>query len=156
MENKRENLAPSRTQNTLMPLAPALGLAGLIPFWAPVLAGLLDLSVLGQSPVELFTAYSAVILAFLCGTLWAAAVLVMRDSARGLLIGSNVLALLAWVALLLNHTLASLLLLTLGFVLVLTKEHHVFEHMPKGYRHMRYGLSGAVVLAHFAMLAIFS
>jgi hypothetical protein len=90
--------------------------------------GLQSTSVLGLYAPYVFIAYSAVILSFLCGALWAEA----RVSEPGLLANatvalSNLLALSAWASLLLNYvapimTIFAVTLLLAGFLSLLWAE----------------------------------
>lgn len=63
--------------------------------------------------------YSAVIISFLCGIHWAAYLFFADRSPRNLLIISNIVALLAWVSLLLANQLAAALLQAACFVFLL-------------------------------------
>ena len=81
-------------------IAPALPLAGL------------DGAVIAST-------YSAVIISFLCGIHWAAYLFFADRCPRNLLIISNIVALLAWVSLLLANQLAAALLQAACFVFLL-------------------------------------
>jgi hypothetical protein len=83
-----------------MMIAPALPMAGL------------DGAVISST-------YSAVIISFLCGIHWAAYLFFSDRCPRYLLIISNIVALLAWVSLLLSHQLAAALLQAACFIFLL-------------------------------------
>ena len=94
-----------------------LGLAGLIPFWAPVLilATAAD-PALRLDAQRALLAYGAVILAFLGAVHWGAALRMDRGASDWRRLGWSVLpSLIGWVALLLASA-AGLVLLILGLV----------------------------------------
>lgn len=137
----------------------ALGYAGLLPFAVALLAAVTDVFDLPVSPQKIFVSYSAVILSFLCGSLWGrllAAQLTLTVVI--LLLLTNVFALTAWVSLLsVNWRLEfSLGLLVLGYALVLATEYAVvgllYNEVYRGYLRLRSWLSIFVVGMHFAMM----
>ena len=98
-----------------------LGFGGLLPFLGLSLSSLMtiELSLIGN-PLPALVSYGAVILSFLSGILWGRALhRADTESTQGLIITSNVFALLAWLTLLLNTIFWSLLLQIVGFALVL-------------------------------------
>ncbi|NRA42593.1 MAG: DUF3429 domain-containing protein [Pseudomonadales bacterium] len=125
-------------------LAITLGLLGLIPFivlpssitFIPDYSYLISMA---------FSYYSAVILAFLAGTLW-------HSEAAYLSIASNLLALYAAACLFLFHLAAeiSLYLLAAGFVMMLGLDF--FRQLPRWYWQLRCGLSITVLLMHCCLL----
>lgn len=77
------------------------------------------LSITGLEAALIASTYSAVIISFLCGIHWAAYLFFTDRCPRHLLIISNMVALLAWVSLLLGHPLAAALLQAACFVFLL-------------------------------------
>jgi len=77
------------------------------------------LPVSGLDGAFIATTYSAVIISFLCGIHWAAYLFFTNRCPRYLLIISNIVALLAWVSLLLGNQLAAALLQVACFVFLL-------------------------------------
>jgi hypothetical protein len=73
----------------------------------------------GLDGAVIASTYSAVIISFLCGIHWAAYLFFADRSPRNLLIISNIVALLAWVSLLLANQLAAALLQAACFVFLL-------------------------------------
>jgi hypothetical protein len=137
----------------------ALGNAGLLPFAIALLAAATDVFDLPVSPQQVFVSYSAVILSFLCGSLWGRLLAAQFSlTVVILLLLTNVLALTAWVSLLsLSWRLeASLGLLVLGYVLVLVTEYAVvgllYNEVYRGYLRLRSWLTLCVVGMHFAMM----
>lgn len=119
----------------------ALGWGGAIPFlflppiaWLPVPGWLERLAI----------AYATVILAFMAGTLWARHLLMDRIRVP-LLVGSNVLVLLAWPALLMPLYAGALWLGALFMVHLLLDEPWRSHGLPGWYRRLRLGLSGTVI-----------
>lgn len=140
-------------------LIAGLGYAGLLPFLIPVYL-LFSGSVLpADDVVTLFLSYSTVILAFLGGSLWGFGLASSRSLFSSLLVvGSNLIALLAWAGLLLGvfspH--AAVAGLAAGFVLVLLFElrfaRFLFAESNVAVKHhyidLRLTLTAIVVLAH--------
>ncbi len=77
------------------------------------------LPITGLDAALIASTYSAVIISFLCGMHWAAYLFFTDRCPRHLLIISNIVALLAWVSLLLGHQLAAALLQAACFVFLL-------------------------------------
>ena len=139
----------------------SLGYAGLLPFLAAVWAAYAELSVGAWPASYLFLSYSVVILSFLAGALWGKAKeLAERNVSRLLLIGSNVFALTAWLAVLLgrDYLSAGLLVSMTGFVLVYLVEHKTQELLLQGigpaYLKFRFTLTFVVCLAHLLIIAL--
>ncbi|MGM0825168.1 MAG: DUF3429 domain-containing protein [Pseudomonadota bacterium] len=127
-----------------------LGLAGLAPFvltlglvwWGPI-------SWQGMA-VKAFMAYSAVILSFLGGTHWGAALQRAEPGQRRRLMIAMLPSLVAWPALLLP-ALWGLVILGLGFVFMWA--YDLGRHgWPRWYWLLRSVLTAGVVLAHLALL----
>jgi hypothetical protein len=145
-----------RRQNRLIN---ALGYAGLIPFAVTAWASYLELVFFGLSATYWFSSYSAVILVFLSGSLWG---LIIGKAGNGLttfvLVFSNAVALLAWLALglLPNYYWAGLALLMIGYLAVLSIEliysHLLHSGVGPDYSKMRIKLTTIVVALHGVMV----
>lgn len=133
----------------------ALGYAGLIPFLAAAWAALGDRTLFQLSPALIFLTYSAIILSFLGGTLWGKA----RELAdgflsAGLLLLSNVLALAAWLMLLLGEAFIAigLLIALIGYTILWAAEWlsatQVLGGVGESYLRFRFTLTTIVCLAH--------
>lgn len=137
-----------------------LGCAGLLPFLGALLAtaGLVQMPV---EPQQMFVFYSAVILSFLCGSVWGRLLGVEFTFRVGFfLIFSNLVCLTAWLSLLSYswRLESSLGLLILGYILILACECIVVELLYKevyrGYLSLRCWLSLGVITLHLGMLII--
>ncbi|MGM0480523.1 MAG: DUF3429 domain-containing protein [Pseudomonadota bacterium] len=129
-----------------------LGAAGILPFLGSALAELMNLSLPYQlQPVTLLVTYGAIILTFLAGVLWGRA-LHRADSepTNGLLLLSNMFALLAWLTLLLNSVFWALLVQMVSFALLLMFERKLARGSTMttqlGYYPMRLSLTVAVIV----------
>jgi uncharacterized membrane protein HdeD (DUF308 family) len=132
-----------------------LGLAGLIPF----VAGLLAFIYLEDYPKALgqhaFLLYSLAILSFLAGTTWGwAQAKRPRDGAIQLLV-SNGIVVFAVLAMLTANPFWALVLLSVAYLVFLGYERRVLEQGPD-YRRMRVLLTLCVVLLHGFMAAFVS
>ena len=123
--------------------------------------GLQSTSVFGLYAPYVFIAYSAVILSFLCGTLWAAA----RVSEPGFLpnaaiVLSNLLTLSAWASLLLNYvapimTIFAVTLLLAGFLSLLWAERLLARQvgeLDRAYWSMRLRITALVAVWHIVVI----
>ena len=152
----------------LLKMMHILGYAGLIPFMFPLFLMLTDLwfgPAKGNGmpwavyAPDIFISYSAVILSFMCGTLWASWQTIGNNRlARYAVLVSNLLALSAWSALLLMFILAvpkvlSVILLMLGFISLLTTER-MLGSAVKIYWRMRLSLTAIVVILHLIMITL--
>lgn len=146
-----------------------LGYLGLIPFLLPLAVmlhgvafgqGLHSASIFGFYAPYVFIAYSGVILSFLTGTLWSQARLCEEMSlARSAIVFSNLLALLAWLCLLIIYispifTMLAVALLMLGFLSVLYLESCLAVETANDYRYMRARLTAIVCLAHLVVMTL--
>ncbi|TVS11524.1 MAG: DUF3429 domain-containing protein [Wenzhouxiangella sp.] len=111
--------------------------SGVIPFAAIALFAILDAP---DWLERLLTAYAALILAFLAGTLWTRHLLGERTRPR-LLIASNVLVLAAWPAILLPIAWAALWLAVLFAIHLALDEPWRGYGMPGWYRRLRLAVS---------------
>lgn len=150
----------------LTPMIPILGYAGLVPFvFLSIMmanaaffgAGLQSSSILGLYTPYLFISYSAIILSFLAGTLWSRNQL-DGDSAQNalLLLGSNFVALIAWLALILVYfssimTLLAVSLLIAGFASVLVMERSIMVEVVS-YWKLRLHLTVIVIATQLLVL----
>ena len=139
-------------------LIPTLGFLGLIPFLSAVLLTLAGLGPLGLERSTLFIGYSAMILAFLSGSLWGEG-LRIADSfeSRVLLISSNLFAVVAWVGLGLNSIdyLIALTVLGMGYALILFLEYQtsrvLYSNCDYPYLSLRARLTFVVLSLHAYM-----
>ncbi|MDG2502522.1 MAG: DUF3429 domain-containing protein [Porticoccaceae bacterium] len=160
----------SQLQSASLDLPSTLGFLGSLPFIGLALllvqgfasgAGLQSTAVAGLYAPYVFIAYSAVILSFLCGTLWAVA----RASASSRLtaaaiILSNLLALSAWASLLMIYiapimTVFAVNLLLAGFLAVLWAERMVDGQQVASNRRywlMRQWITAIVALSHILVI----
>ncbi|MFS1919563.1 DUF3429 domain-containing protein [Vibrio lentus] len=148
---RSDYLAPTQTRNTMA----KLGYMGLIPFLFGLLLSLTDSQFLGLSGETLFITYSVVILSFLSGILWGNGIENFENqSSNKALILSNVIVLVAWLAVLLGEQKEFLttLILIIGYIAVWRAERSMREENqsegPDGYFDMRTRLTSSVVLMH--------
>ena len=152
----------------LLKLMHILGYAGLIPFGIPVCLMLNDLwfgSAIRRGipwvvhAPDMFISYSAVILSFMCGTLWAGWQTVGNNRlAKGAVLVSNLLALSAWGALLLMFIASvpkvfCVILLMLCFISLLTAERMLGTSVMIYWR-MRLSLTAIVLILHLLMITL--
>jgi hypothetical protein len=132
-----------------------LGLAGLIPF----MAGLLAFIYLQDYPKSLgqhaFLLYSLAILSFLAGTTWGWAQAARPTDGAIQLLVSNGLVIFAVLAMLTANPFWALVLLAFGYLVFLGYERRVLEQTAD-YRRMRALLTIFVVLLHGVMAAAVS
>ena len=147
-------------------LIKTLGYAGTVPFLLPVYMmgqaflsskGLQSAALFGLYAPYVFIAYSAVILSFLSGTVWAYARSVDAVVSYGAILFSNLVALSAWLSMLLIYiapimTLFALCLLMAGYLGLLLIERLLEVPENAGYWHMRIQLTAVIALAHLAVI----
>ena len=144
---------------TARPVSIGLGTLGLIPFVVASLCAVFGESLLGADPIRLFTGYSAVILSFLSGTLWGKCMNVPDTViVPGVLVVSNVLALLAWAALLaVDLPGVGIVALGIGYAAVLWVERHYDQQLSVTsdgrYIAMRSALTAVVIAMHVLLFA---
>ena len=148
---RSDYLATTQTRNTMA----KLGYMGLIPFLFGLLLSLTDSQFFGLSGETLFITYSVVILSFLSGILWGNGIENFESqSSNKALIISNVIVLVAWLAVLLGEQKEFLttLILIIGYIAVWRAERSMREENqsegPDGYFDMRTRLTSSVVLMH--------
>ena len=152
----------------LLKLMHILGYAGLIPFGIPVCLMLNDLwfgsAIRSGIPwvvhaPDIFTSYSAVILSFMCGTLWAGWQTIGNNRlAKGAVLVSNLLALSACGALLVMYIASvpnvfCVILLMFGFISLLTAERMLGTAVMVYWR-MRLSLTAIVLILHLIMITL--
>lgn len=147
-------------------LIKTLSYAGLVPFMVPVhlmgqaflsASGLQSAALFGLYAPYVFIAYSAVILSFLSGTLWAYARPLEGGLSSGAILFSNLVALSAWLSLLLIYiapimTLFALCLLMAGYLGLLLIERLLGVPQNADYWRMRIQLTAVVALAHMLVI----
>ncbi len=150
---------------TVLTLIRILGYAGITPFAIPVWLmidgfwfgpGLQSAALFGLYAPYIFIAYSAVILSFMSGTLWANVQMTGNLSlVKPAVLMSNFLALSAWFALLLIYiapimTIFAVTLLMLGFISLLWAER-IVDSGTKVYWRMRLSLTTIVTALHLVV-----
>ncbi|CAA0125733.1 Uncharacterised protein [BD1-7 clade bacterium] len=132
-----------------------LGYLGLLPFIIGVLLEWSTLDIAGISGLWLFETYSACIASFVCGIWWGAVINNKNHNrASATLVLSNVLCLLAWLSLLLDNPIVTLLLLGSVFFVVLVLEKQLKPHRAElqPYFAMRRQVTASVVILHLVMV----
>lgn len=135
-----------------------LGYAGLLPFLLATLAELMSVTLpVSVQPLTLLITYGAIILSFLAGVLWGRGMhRADSEATNGLVILSNVFALLAWLTLLLNSPFWSLLLQMGGFAVLLAFERKLARGTimttQSGYYPMRIILTASVIVCQLLVL----
>ena len=152
----------------LLKLMHILGYAGIIPFVVPVCLMLNNLwfGSASRSGIpwvmhapDIFISYSAVILSFMCGTLWAGWQTIGNNRlAKSAVLASNLLALSAWSALVLMFIASvpkvlCVILLMLGFISLLTAERMLGSKVIVYWR-MRLYLTAIVIILHLIMITL--
>ena len=134
-----------------------LGYAGLLPFIISTGLILMGQTLFSIDPFMLFVTYSAIILSFLAGTLWG------RESSKvhylnddKLLIISNVVSVLAWVTIVINHLYVSLIILMLGYLVVyrLDKQQWRDKTLSDDYIQLRTYLTGVALVCHVIVIGV--
>lgn len=135
-------------------LTQSLTFSGALPFYLLLIPGLPFFTEAGR--LEAFLAYGATIAAFMAGTLWG----LVQTGERGdigVLLLSNVLALIIWGSLLLTDQRAALLLQLVIFIAALGVDRMIRKRLgePDWYFTMRVRISGLVCLAYAVALFLF-
>jgi uncharacterized membrane protein len=140
-------------------LATVLSLAGLVPFYVSVAA---IWQILPGDWEEvgwyILQSYGAIILSFLAGIHWGRALGAQNLQAAPLLLWSNIIALVAWVALFVAQPLVLLSLMMACFALQYAVDARMVARgiLPQWYLPLRRGVTLGVMLACFlAMAALF-
>ncbi|MGM0632626.1 MAG: DUF3429 domain-containing protein [Pseudomonadota bacterium] len=149
----RDNTAAPGSSNRAHAVIPLLGYAGLLPFLIALIARGRDVTLMGHAPESLFASYSAVILAFLAGSLWGRAQYQPHDQlVWRLLLLSNAVAVLVWITIFAVDPAASLPMLAAGFVILWWFESRWDREMTPSYQRLRNRLTALVVLSHGLMI----
>ncbi len=116
----------------------ALAYAGVLPFVIGIVMQATGVELVGVGGRLWFTAYSAVILSFLCGIWWGGALNRVGHRHRiALALLSNLACVGGWGALMLYRTPWSLPILMLGFAFVVTAEARLNPNLPRLYDYFR-------------------
>ncbi|MBM6551431.1 DUF3429 domain-containing protein [Marinomonas ostreistagni] len=138
------------------PIIMTLGYLGLVPFIASTVIHLTGWMRTELEPQTVFITYSAIILSFLCGALWGQVIeQPMQPRGRTLLVCSNIVALVAWLGLLIQQPHMSLLALFCGYVSVFWLEVRWLKQLRADnsyYPSMRFALTTIVCSMHLLML----
>lgn len=159
-------LSPSQAARSQLTIW--LGYLGLIPFFTPLWqmivavndgVGIHGASFYGLYAPYVFITYSAIILSFLGGALWAKGRFSQQDkTSRSTIIFSNVMALSAWASLILINfssilTMFAVALLLAGYGSLLLAERSLdIDAQDKTYWRMRLMLTMLVIAAHSLVL----
>lgn len=130
---------------------------GVVPFVIGIAMGLAGYSVFGVDGRLWFTAYSCVILSFLCGVWWGGALNRVDHVYRlPLMVLSNVIALVGWVALLLYQSPLALPVLAVAYLFVERAEARLKPNVSflSGYFSTRSRVTYLVIACHLVMIAI--
>jgi hypothetical protein len=133
-----------------------LGSAGLIPFLGASYLHIQGADLAGLSGQTIFLSYSAIILSFMAGALWGQALEHSKQvSPLAIPILTNVVALTAWVSLLLPYVSISVVLLLVGFGMIYWTEQRwrLAAALVGGYyQTLRLVLTLSVCSLHLVML----
>jgi hypothetical protein len=127
-------------------LAKILTYSGTLPLAASAIG--FYFAVNGFDSTLIARTYAAIIISFLCGIHWAAYLFFAEKCPRNLLITSNVIALLAWVSLLITHQPIAIVLQALCFLYMLTLDLKLRDVgiIPKWFYSLRRNATIIVVL----------
>lgn len=163
-QDQRMVADPHKTPSIMI----VLGYAGLLPFVVTALLmvratwfgdGLQSAALGGFYVPYIFIAYSAVILSFMAGTLWSKWATFQNQGLSDLIIvSSNAVALISWIALLLIYlsslaTLLALGLLVSGFLSLLYLERFS-QDMDRHYWQLRVNLTIVVTILHLMVMVL--
>ncbi|WP_187424839.1 DUF3429 domain-containing protein [Marinomonas sp. IMCC 4694] len=137
-------------------LTTLLGSLGVIPFATATYLNWQNETFLGWSGHELFSTYSAMILSFLSGALWGQLVHKQVSTfGKWLLLSTKLIALAAWLALLMHTTALAIALLLLGFMSIFWLEvraNTLIQPSHSHYFNMRFVITLVVCVLHLLML----
>ena len=138
-----------------------LGIAGLTPFILGVILSILDYELSGVPGVAIFTTYSLAILCFLAGSLWGQVLKVpVSSNNQKILIATNVLVVIGWVAYLASEEFFITSIIVLGFTFagIVFLEVKLFKNSTASqdgtYARLRFVLTNLVLAAHAGMIII--
>lgn len=130
---------------------------GVLPFAIGIAMALAKYSVAGVDGRLWFTAYSSVILSFLCGVWWGGALNRLDHRHRLALMSlSNLVCLIGWAALLFYRSWFALPVLTAAYLFVERAEARLKPNLPyfPGYFRTRTRVTCLVVLCHLVMMVV--
>lgn len=137
-------------------LTRTLTIAGILPFVLTLAMALTRVRVNSLTGTEIFLAYSTVILSFMAGSLWGQASHFRSSQHDGLLLASNIWALLAWCCLLFGEETdywINMLILMFGYWhLYWTEKSFSTASAPVSYYALRKWVTCTVILLHILML----
>ncbi|MAC12674.1 MAG: hypothetical protein CMN74_10770 [Sphingorhabdus sp.] len=140
---------------TLPPLVIALTAAGVIPFAAGALYLIVPIGPEGYYPLvrTAFAWWAVIILSFMAGTFWGLAIARRADPL--LLIGSNIAAIAAWLALLFLPANVIPLAISVLFALLLLLDWRAYSRgtVPLSYLRLRMAITSAVVICLGVLVA---
>jgi len=127
--------------------------AGFIPFAFSFGAVLKGIEIFGHDPKYMFVAYSAIIVSFLSGTVWASSLQMKPEKfALSLMMLSNGLAVIAWACLLFSNLELALGVLMVLYPMIFNIEKSYRADIEDGYMIMRKTLTWVVFGVHGLML----
>lgn len=138
----------------LIKLAKILTYCGTLPLIGSLL--FIQFALSGIDIKIVASAYSAIIISFLCGIHWAVYLFFTEKCPTNLLLSSNAIALLAWISLLLEPLLVSKLLQVLCFIYLLSLDLklRVAGILPEWFFMLRRNATIIVVLCLLTMLFV--
>lgn len=135
-----------------------LPLLGLLPFIGALMAELFSIKVFATDMKTVFFYYSIVIVCFLSGALWGQ-ITVAKSAKQGVLVlvFSNVIAVMAWLVLLVFGGIFALVLLAIAYIVIYMVETIYLSDvvLPERYRFMRLCLTVLVIGLHGLAIMIF-
>lgn len=134
-----------------------LAYLGVLPFVIGIVMAYADFRFAGIDGRLWFTAYSSVILSFLCGVWWGGALNRLDHSHRlALMLLSNVVCLIGWCALLFYRFPFSLPVLAASYLFVERAEARLKPNLPyfAGYFKSRSRVTYLVVFCHLVMIGV--
>lgn len=135
-----------------------LPLLGLLPFIGALMAELFSIKVFATDMKTVFFYYSIVIVCFLSGALWGQTT-VAKSAKQGVLVlvFSNVIAVMAWLVLLVFGGIFALVLLAIAYIVIYMVETIYLSDvvLPERYRFMRLCLTVLVIGLHGLAIMIF-
>lgn len=134
-----------------------LAYLGVAPFVIGILMALTGHALAGVDGRLWFTAYSSVILSFLCGVWWGGALnRVDHEHRLALILLSNGVALVGWIALLFYRTPVALPVLVAAFLFVERAEARLKPNLAffSGYFKARSRVTYLVVACHLVMMVV--
>ncbi|MBY0428617.1 MAG: DUF3429 domain-containing protein [Alphaproteobacteria bacterium] len=130
--------------------------AGTLPFIACAMAMFLKLHIDGLNFAHISSAYSAVIISFICGIHWAIYAFHQAACPRYVVITSNIIALLAWVNVLIPPCYLSYAVNIASFIILLMIDQKIYHQarLPPWYYPLRFKIT-IVVISSLCLTALF-